>query len=244
VRVESRFRPIIELISNGWWRTVRPLRSSRMSGPRPGGPLRAPLHRIDARSRLRVANSVRAQDPHPRSPHGTGWGWGASVGVDRAHSRVRAIILITLNRLNSPRPPGGLGISDVTIRATGREHRFRRRGVFRGCLTPGRPSSNIGRTKRRTGGRTMREIGLVLLSIAMMALLRTDADASAGRARKGARRRGLNCCNVVSPGSNLEVHVKTALTEMFGPSYRAACTMSVLPNSPLWFPVVSASSLD
>ena len=171
-----------------------------MSGPRPSGPLRAPLHRIDARSRLRVANSVLAQDPHPRSPHGTGWGWGASVGVDRAHSRVRAIILITLNRLNSPRPPGGLGISDVTIRATGREHRFRRRGVFRGCLGcfpwvsyvrwPGRPSSNIGRTKRRTGGRTMREIGLVLLSIAMMALLRTDADAKRRSSAQGARRRG------------------------------------------------------
>ena len=171
-----------------------------MSGPRPSGPLRAPLHRIDARSRLRVANSVRAQDPHPRSPHGTGWGWGASVGVDRAHSRVRAIILITLNRLNSPRPPGGLGISDVTIRATGREHRFRRRGVFRGCLGcfpwvsyvrwPGRPSSNIGLTKRRTGGRTMREIGLVLLSIAMMALLRTDADAKRRSSAQGSQAAG------------------------------------------------------
>src|SRR5215475_15959092 len=35
----------------------------------------------------------------------------------------------------------------------------------------------IGRTKRRTGRRTMRMIGLVLLSIAIMALLLTDADA-------------------------------------------------------------------
>src|SRR5262249_20814508 len=35
----------------------------------------------------------------------------------------------------------------------------------------------IGRTKRRTGRRTMRAIGLVLLSIAIMALLLTDADA-------------------------------------------------------------------
>src|SRR5262249_227175 len=35
----------------------------------------------------------------------------------------------------------------------------------------------IGGTKRRTGRRTMRAIGLVLLSIAIMALLLTDADA-------------------------------------------------------------------
>src|SRR5262249_9020452 len=36
---------------------------------------------------------------------------------------------------------------------------------------------NVGRTKRRTGRRTMRAIGLVLLSIAIMALLLTDANA-------------------------------------------------------------------
>jgi len=35
----------------------------------------------------------------------------------------------------------------------------------------------FGRTKRRTGRRIMRAIGLVLLSIAIMALLLTDADA-------------------------------------------------------------------
>ena len=55
---------------------------------------------------------------------------------------------------------------------------------------PGRRESNIGRTKRWTGRRTMPAIGLVLLSIAMMALLRTDADAKRRSSAQGARRRG------------------------------------------------------
>src|SRR6201982_883250 len=43
----------------------------------------------------------------------------------------------------------------------------------------------IGRTKRRTGRRAMRAIGLVLLSIAIMALLLTDADAKRRSSAQG-----------------------------------------------------------
>ena len=45
----------------------------------------------------------------------------------------------------------------------------------------------IGRTKRRTGRRTMRAIGLVLLSIAIMALLLTDADAKRRSSAQGSQ---------------------------------------------------------
>src|SRR5262249_16205851 len=48
----------------------------------------------------------------------------------------------------------------------------------------------IGRTKRRTGRRTMRAIGLVLLSIAIMALLLTDADAKRRASAQGSRDAG------------------------------------------------------
>src|SRR5262249_56351670 len=48
----------------------------------------------------------------------------------------------------------------------------------------------IGGTKRRTGRRTMRAIGLVLLSIAIMALLLTDADAKRPSSAQGHQARG------------------------------------------------------
>ena len=48
----------------------------------------------------------------------------------------------------------------------------------------------IGRTKRRTGRRTMRAIGLVLLSIAIMALLLTDADAKRRSSAQGSQAAG------------------------------------------------------
>src|SRR5262249_8195741 len=45
-------------------------------------------------------------------------------------------------------------------------------------------------TKRRTGRRTVRAIGLVLLSIAIMALLLTDADAKRRSSAQGSQARG------------------------------------------------------
>src|SRR5262249_16365622 len=48
----------------------------------------------------------------------------------------------------------------------------------------------IGRTKRRTGRRTMRAIGLVLLSIAIMALLLTDADPRRRSSAQGSQAAG------------------------------------------------------
>src|SRR5262249_50746989 len=48
----------------------------------------------------------------------------------------------------------------------------------------------IDRTKRRTGRRTMRAIGLVLLSIAIMALLLTDADAKRRSSAQGSQAAG------------------------------------------------------
>src|SRR5262245_20374169 len=48
----------------------------------------------------------------------------------------------------------------------------------------------IGRTKRRTGRRTMRAIGLVLLSIAIIALLLTDADAKRRSSAQGSQAAG------------------------------------------------------
>src|SRR5262250_1902862 len=48
----------------------------------------------------------------------------------------------------------------------------------------------IGRTKRRTGRRTMRAIGLVLLSIAIMPLLLTDADAKRRSSAQGSQAAG------------------------------------------------------
>src|SRR5262249_58210378 len=56
----------------------------------------------------------------------------------------------------------------------------------------------IGRTKRRTGRRTMRAIGLVLLSIAIMALLLTDVDAKRRSSAQGSQAAGAirSCCAV------------------------------------------------
>src|SRR5262249_28792166 len=52
-------------------------------------------------------------------------------------------------------------------------------------------SPNIGYNRTASDWKqTMRAIGLVLLSIAIMAFLLTALTPSAGRARKGARRRG------------------------------------------------------
>ena len=48
----------------------------------------------------------------------------------------------------------------------------------------------IGRTKRPIGRRTMRAIGLVLLSIAIMALLLTDADATRRSSAQGSQTAG------------------------------------------------------
>src|SRR5262249_4844375 len=63
----------------------------------------------------------------------------------------------------------------------------------------------IGRTKRRTGRRTMRAIGLVLLSIAIMALLLTDADAkrrSSAQGSQAAGAKGSWCATYPSQGLN------------------------------------------
>jgi hypothetical protein len=60
-----------------------------------------------------------------------GWAWGASVGVDRASNRVRAIASIT--SITSIRlDPGGLRISGVTIGAGAGGQWFRRSSRFRG----------------------------------------------------------------------------------------------------------------
>src|SRR5262249_57224799 len=48
----------------------------------------------------------------------------------------------------------------------------------------------IGRTKRPIGRRTMRAIGLVLLSIAIMALLLTDANAKRRSSAQGSQAAG------------------------------------------------------
>src|SRR5262249_51532222 len=48
----------------------------------------------------------------------------------------------------------------------------------------------IGRMKTRTGRRTMRAIGFVLLSIAIMALLLTDADAKRRSSAQGSQAAG------------------------------------------------------
>jgi hypothetical protein len=53
-----------------------------------------------------------------------------------------------------------------------------------------RPAFCIGRTKRRTGRRAIRAIGLVLLSIAIMALLLTDADAKRRSSAQGSQAAG------------------------------------------------------
>ena len=63
----------------------------------------------------------------------------------------------------------------------------------------------IGRTKRRTGRRTMRAIGLVLLSIAIMALLLTDADAKRRSSAQGSQAAGASgswCATYPSQGLN------------------------------------------
>jgi hypothetical protein len=52
------------------------------------------------------------------------------------------------------------------------------------------PAFCIGRTKRRTGRRAIRAIGLVLLSIAIMALLLTDADAKRRSSAQGSQAAG------------------------------------------------------
>jgi len=63
----------------------------------------------------------------------------------------------------------------------------------------------IGRTKRPTGRRTMRAIGLVLLSIAIMALLLTDADAKRRSSAQGSQAAGAKeswCATYPSQGIN------------------------------------------
>jgi len=60
-------------------------------------------------------------------------------------------------------------------------------------------------TKRRTGRRTMRAIGLVLLSIAIMALLLTDADAkrrSSAQGSQAAEASGSWCATYPDQGLN------------------------------------------
>src|SRR5215831_11377414 len=63
----------------------------------------------------------------------------------------------------------------------------------------------FGRTKTRTGRRTMRAIGLVLLSIAIMALLLTDADAKRRSSAQGSQAAGASrswCATYPSQGLN------------------------------------------
>jgi hypothetical protein len=60
-------------------------------------------------------------------------------------------------------------------------------------------------TKRRTGRRTMRAIGLVLLSIAIMALLLTDADAKRRSSAQGSQAAGASgswCATYPDQGLN------------------------------------------
>ena len=62
-----------------------------------------------------------------------------------------------------------------------------------------------GRTKRRIGRRTMRAIGLVLLSIAIMALLLTDANAKRRSSAQGSQAAGAKeswCATYPSQGIN------------------------------------------
>src|SRR5262249_33912000 len=59
--------------------------------------------------------------------------------------------------------------------------------------------------KRRTGRRTMRAIGLVLLSIAIMALLLTDADAKRRSSAQGSQAAGASrswCATYPKQGLN------------------------------------------
>src|SRR5260370_40308387 len=101
---------------------------------------------------------------------------GASAGVfarPRPQPDMSGPLLLrcTASTCYTPHGPWAWGHRDAAARVHWLARR-RRRLAF--C---------IGRTKRRTGGRTMRAIGLVLLSIAIMAFLLTDPGAKRRRSR-------------------------------------------------------------
>src|SRR5262249_49035124 len=73
------------------------------------------------------------------------------------------------------------------------------------CSAASPPRLCIGRTKRRAGRRTMRAIGLVLLSIAIMALLLTDAEAKRRSSAQGSQAAGASrswCATYYQQGLN------------------------------------------
>src|SRR5262245_14743701 len=100
------------------------------------------------------------------------------AGNDRGVARLDGAAARFIKRANAPWPRkfAGNGVEVIGVSTTAAAARGDREWrVLRIAEVMCRLF--IGRTKRRSRRRTMRAIGLVLLSIAIMALLLTDADA-------------------------------------------------------------------